>query len=100
MNNNKKSFDKKWYSEEFLNELKRTAYAEVDGNLTYTAKYAHARRTHRQNGKETKACPGFCPKQYSFKNNREKPRFFQKGLRQDFLCKLSYKRRFNQKQAH
>ena len=40
MNNNKKSFDKKWYSEEFLNELKRTAYAEADGNLTYTAKYA------------------------------------------------------------
>ena len=61
---------------------------------------AHARRTHRQNGKETKACPGFCSKRNSFKNNREKPRFFQKGLRQDFLCKLSYKRRFNQKQTH
>ena len=40
MNNNKKSFDKKWYSEEFLNKLKKTAYAEADGNLTYTAKYA------------------------------------------------------------
>lgn len=40
---------------------------------------AHARRTHRQNGKETKACPGFCSKRYSFKNNREKPRFFRKG---------------------
>ena len=37
MNNNKKSFDKKWYSEEFLNELKKTAYAEADGNLTYTS---------------------------------------------------------------
>ena len=40
MHNNKKSFDKKWYSEEFLNKLKKTAYAEADGNLTYTAKYA------------------------------------------------------------
>jgi len=111
MNNNKKSFDKKWYSEEFLNELKRTAYAEADGNLTYTAKYAPDAVSKygidpRMLGgpigrmaRKLRLVPD-CSKRYSFKNNREKPRFFQKGLRQDFLCKLSYKRRFNQKQTH
>ncbi|HAQ29232.1 MAG TPA: hypothetical protein DCQ76_05870 [Ruminococcaceae bacterium] len=36
----KKNFDNKWYSDEFLNELKNTAYRETDGNLTYTVKYA------------------------------------------------------------
>lgn len=40
---------------------------------------AHARRTHRQNGKETKACPGFCSKQYSFKITERSLGFFRNG---------------------
>ena len=113
MNNNKKALIKKWYSEEFLNELKRTAYAEDDGNFNLHSQVcarrrikirhrsAHARRTHRQNGKETKACPGFLfLNSIHLKITERSLGFFQKGLRQDFLCKLSYKRRFNQKQTH
>ena len=36
----KKSWDKKWYTDEFLNELKATARVKKDGDLTYTEKYA------------------------------------------------------------
>ncbi|MCI5734979.1 MAG: alpha/beta hydrolase [Eubacterium sp.] len=35
----KKSWDKKWYSDEFLQKLKDGAYEEYDGNLKYTVKY-------------------------------------------------------------
>lgn len=111
MNNNKKSFDKKWYSEEFLNELKRTAYAEAEGNLTYTAKYApdavskygiDPRMLGGPIGKmarKLRLVPDFVLNSIHLKIT-ERSLDFQKGLRQDFLCKLSYKRRFNQKQAH
>ncbi len=36
----KKSWDKKWYTEEFLNELKQTQYTEMCGSLPITVKYA------------------------------------------------------------
>ena len=36
----KKSWDKKWYTDAFLNELKATARVKKDGDLTYTEKYA------------------------------------------------------------
>lgn len=36
----KKSWDKKWYTDEFLNELKATARVKKDGDLVYTEKYA------------------------------------------------------------
>lgn len=35
----KKSWLKKWYSQDFLNKMKENAYEEKDGNLTYTVKY-------------------------------------------------------------
>ncbi|MDO4363307.1 MAG: alpha/beta hydrolase fold domain-containing protein, partial [Clostridia bacterium] len=35
----KKSWDNKWYTEEFLKELKNTEYQKTDGNLKYTVKY-------------------------------------------------------------
>ena len=35
----KKSWLKKWYSQEFLDKMKENAYEEVDGNLKYTVKY-------------------------------------------------------------
>jgi len=36
----KKSWDKKWYSDEFLNKLKQTEYTEMYGDLPVTVKYA------------------------------------------------------------
>lgn len=36
----KKSWDKKWYTDEFLNELKQTQYTEMCGSLPITVKYA------------------------------------------------------------
>ena len=35
----KKSWDKKWYSDEFLQKLKNTAYEKYDNDLKYTVKY-------------------------------------------------------------
>lgn len=35
----KKSWDNKWYTEEFLSELKNTEYQKTDGNLKYRIKY-------------------------------------------------------------
>lgn len=36
----KKSWDNKWYNEDFLKQLKNNAYIDYDGGLQYTAKYA------------------------------------------------------------
>ena len=36
----KKSWDKKWYTDEFLNELKQTQYTEMCDSLPITVKYA------------------------------------------------------------
>lgn len=36
----KKSWDKKWYSDEFLNELKQTEYTEMYGDLPVCVKFA------------------------------------------------------------
>ena len=35
----KKSWDKKWYSDEFLQKLKKSAFEEYDNDLKYTVKY-------------------------------------------------------------
>lgn len=94
-----------------MNKLKKTAYAEADGNLTYTAKYAPDAVSKygidpRMLGgpigrmaRKLRLVPDFVLKGIHLKIT-EKSLGFQKGLRQNFLCKLSYKRRFNQKQAH
>ena len=36
----KKQWDHKWYTEEFLQQLKATAAVEMDGDLPYITKYA------------------------------------------------------------
>lgn len=50
--------------------------------------------------RKLKLVPDFVLNSIHLKITERSLGFFQKGLRQDFLCKLSYKRRFNQKQTH
>ena len=40
----KKQWDHKWYTEEFLQQLKATAAVEMDGDLPYITKYAPVRQ--------------------------------------------------------